>query len=416
MAEKSPPAMRKEAGTGFALQTDAHDSAADSASFPAPTRRPGGRSNDPAPRDDAAGASRPVEPGPESRQQYPFHPFNRQAFAAIDLGTNNCRLLIARPSGDHFVVIDAFSRVVRLGEGLAQNGRLSEAAMDRAVAALKICADKLKRRNVHLARSVATEACRRAENGPEFIARVKAETGIALDIISAKEEARLAVLGCHLLLEQGEGPAMIFDIGGGSTELVLVDCEDGEVPRIRDWQSVPWGVVSLTETCGEEPVDAAGREERYARMCAIVRDSLSLFAERIGVHLVNHPPVTPLRLLGTSGTVTTLASLHLELPQYDRRAVDGLIVPAQAMRSLSQRIAAMALHERRAQPCIGKERSDLVVAGCAILETILDLWPADRLGVADRGIREGILRGLISAGGEGERSRAALRRARRNEG
>ena len=172
----------------------------------------------------------------------------RQAYAAIDLGTNNCRLLIARPSGENFVVIDAFSRVVRLGEGLAQTGRLSQPAMDRALSALQVCADKLCRRSVQLARSVATEACRRAVNGAEFIQRVRDETGIALDIISAREEARLAVLGCHILLEPGHGPAMIFDIGGGSTELVLID-STAPVPRILDWLSVPWGVVSLTETC-----------------------------------------------------------------------------------------------------------------------------------------------------------------------
>ena len=403
MAEKIPPAMREEAEQGLEVQPDAQSDAPGESSPAAAACEPGGQSDNPAMRSGAGTA--------EWRQQ----PFHRQAFAAIDLGTNNCRLLIARPSGDHFVVIDAFSRVVRLGEGLAQSGRLSQAAMDRAVAALQICADKLKRRNVHLARSVATEACRRAENGQEFIERVKAETGIMLDIISAKEEARLAVLGCHLLLEQGEGPAMIFDIGGGSTELVLVDCEGGEVPRIHDWQSVPWGVVSLTETCGDEPADEAGRAARYAQMRELVRDSLAPFAERVGERIAAEPAAMALRLLGTSGTVTTLASLHLELPQYDRRAVDGLIVPAAAMRDLSGRIAGMGPQERRAQPCIGRERSDLVVAGCAILETILDLWPADRLGVADRGIREGILRGLIAAGVEAERSRAALRRSRRGE-
>src|SRR5688572_12493689 len=175
----------------------------------------------------------------------------RQAYAAIDLGTNNCRLLIARPQDENFVVIDAFSRVVRLGEGLAQTGRLSDTAMDRAVGALRICADKLKRRNVRLARSVATEACRRASNGAAFIERVRSETGIRLDVISAQEEARLAVLGCHILLEDGIGPAVIFDIGGGSTELVLIE-SGAPVPRILDWESVPWGVVSLTETVGHD--------------------------------------------------------------------------------------------------------------------------------------------------------------------
>ena len=340
-----------------------------------------------------------VAPPPASNDR-PFRPAwaGRQAYAAIDLGTNNCRLLIARPSGENFTVIDAFSRVVRLGEGLATRGRLSDEAMDRALGALHVCADKLRRRNVHLARSVATEACRRAENGAEFIARVRGETGIFLDVISAQEEARLAVLGCHILLEQGEGPAMIFDIGGGSTELVLI--ASGErVPRILDWQSVPWGVVSLTESCGGALGEDAAPEalaEHYGRMRTLVRDSFADFARRIAPWR-EHGARDELRLLGTSGTVTTLASLHLELPQYDRRAVDGLIVPVEAMRVISERLSGMGLGERRLLPCIGRERADLVVAGCAILETILDLWPAERLGVADRGIREGILRSLMAA-------------------
>ena len=295
------------------------------------------------------------------------------------------------------MVIDAFSRVVRLGEGLAQSGRLSDAAMDRALAALQVCADKLRRRNVHLARSVATEACRRAENGAEFIERVRRETGIALNVISAQEEARLAVLGCHILLEQGEGPAMIFDIGGGSTELVLI--ENGPtVPRILDWQSVPWGVVSLSETCGPESDDPAGRAARYRQMRGLVDDAFAPFAERIAPARTGMAARGDLRLLGTSGTVTTLASLHLGLPSYDRSAVDGVIVPAQAMRGIAARLSGLSLAERREVPCIGRERADLVVAGCAILESILDIWPADRLGVADRGIREGILRSLMAAG------------------
>ena len=185
-------------------------------------------------------------------------------YAAIDLGTNNCRLLIARPSGENFAVVDAFSRVVRLGEGLAQTGRLSDAAMDRALGALHVCADKLRKRNVHLARSVATEACRQASNGEAFIERVKSETGIAFDVITAREEARLAVLGCHILLEPGNGPAMIFDIGGGSTELVLIESTD-TVPRILDWQSVPWGVVSLTETFGPEDRGPPGARAALCR-------------------------------------------------------------------------------------------------------------------------------------------------------
>jgi exopolyphosphatase/guanosine-5'-triphosphate,3'-diphosphate pyrophosphatase len=327
-------------------------------------------------------------------------PYPRQAYAALDLGTNNCRLLIARPSGQNFTVIDAFSRVVKLGENLATSGKLSNAAMDRTLAALKICAEKLQRRNVYLARSVATEACRRASNGVAFIERVREETGIVLDIISAQEEARLAVLGCHILLEQGDGPAVIFDIGGGSTELVLLE-PGGKVPRILDWQSVPWGVVSLTDTVGRVEGPAEHRARQYAKMRQVVRDSFAPFAKRIAP-ASKHPDI---RLLGTSGTVTTLASLHLELPQYDRNQVDGLIVPSQSMRDISTRLSGLSPEDRSLVPCIGHDRSELVVAGCAILESILDIWPAERLGVADRGIREGILRSLMAADFDSNRGR-----------
>ncbi|NJR77808.1 Ppx/GppA phosphatase family protein [Sphingomonas corticis] len=313
-------------------------------------------------------------------------------YAALDLGTNNCRLLIARPQGDGFAVVDAFSRIVRLGEGLATTGRLSDAAIERTIAALRVCAEKLKRRNVTLARSVATEACRRASNGQAFMERVLAETGIHLDIISAEEEARLAVLGCHVLLEPGDGPALVFDIGGGSTELVLIDTAT-PVPTVRDWHSAPWGVVSLTESVGGVVGDDAARAAIYGRMRALVADSFAPFAARLPRFPAR--PDTPPRLLGTSGTVTTLASVHLGLERYDRAQVDGLIAPAAAMRRISQDLAGLSLPDRAALPCIGRERADLVVAGCAILEGILDLWPAERLGVADRGIREGILRRLM---------------------
>ncbi|MDP9085352.1 MAG: Ppx/GppA family phosphatase [Pseudomonadota bacterium] len=329
------------------------------------------------------GAGAPPSPGGHGQ---------RHTYGAVDLGTNNCRLLIARPDDGMFTVLDAFSRVVRLGEGLGQTGRLSQEAMDRAVTALGVCADKLRRRHVSLSRSVATEACRRASNGREFIERVRAETGLALDIIPPQEEARLAVLGCHKLLEPGDGPALIFDIGGGSTELILV--EPGEAsPRIRAWWSAPWGVVSLTETEGRAAIEGPERVAAYARMRQRVFRSFARFTEM----LPQNP--TDIRLLGTSGTVTTLASVHLALPSYDRRAVDGLQVPIEAMRRINSMIAEMDLAERSALPCIGAERADMVVAGCAILDAILDIWPAEKLGIADRGIREGILRSLMARDG-----------------
>lgn len=334
----------------------------------------------------------PARPAPGRPQRGRWG--DAQAFAALDLGTNNCRLLIARQQGDGFAVIDAFSRIVRLGEGLAATGRLSDIAIERTIAALRVCADKLKRRNVTLARSVATEACRRAENGPAFIARAYEETGIHLDIITAEEEARLAVLGCHALIEPGDDPAMIFDIGGGSTELVLIDTPRGSMPRVLDWHSAPWGVVSLTEHAGGGDGEAGGEAARlaaYARMRGIVAASFADFAARLPRDVARP------RLLGTSGTVTTLGSVHLGLSHYDRAQVDGLIVPSDAMRRISDDLSRQSVRERAQLACIGSERADLVVAGCAILETILDLWPAERLGIADRGIREGILRRLMGS-------------------
>lgn len=335
----------------------------------------------------------PARPGrPSSRDRTAAPP--QQTYAAIDLGTNNCRLLIARPTSDGFTVVDAFSRIVRLGEGLATSGRLTDGAMDRAVDALGVCADKLRRRRVGLARSVATEACRRAANGRHFVERVRVETGIMLEIIAPQEEARLAVLGCHKLLEPGDGPALIFDIGGGSTELVLVEPGgDDTAPRIKAWWSAPWGVVSLTESEGREALEGPDRVSAYHRMRERARHAFARFAELLPEKKEN------IRLLGTSGTVTTLASVHLALPSYDRRAVDGLHVPIGAMRSISTMIAEMDFEQRSGLPCIGSERADLVVAGCAILEAILDIWPADQLGIADRGIREGILRSLMARDG-----------------
>ena len=317
---------------------------------------------------------------------------HRHTYGAIDLGTNNCRLLIARPSDSGFTVIDAFSRIVRLGEGLSHTGELSNEAMDRAVSALAVCAEKLKRRNVSLSRSVATEACRRATNGQEFADRVRDQTGIVLDIIEPAEEARLAVLGCHKLLEPGDGPALIFDIGGGSTELVLIDQAQGS-PRIRAWWSAPWGVVSLTESEGKEALEGPDRLLAYKRVRERARRAFANFATMLPESKEG------IRLLGTSGTVTTLASVHLALPSYDRRAVDGLHVPIEAMQKISEMIATMDYEERSALPCIGTERADLVVAGCAILEAIMEIWPAKNLGVADRGIREGILRSLMARDG-----------------
>ena len=331
-------------------------------------------------------ASPAPRPGPQRQRP--------RTFGALDLGTNNCRLLIARarPDGE-LTIVDAFSRIVRLGEGLQASGRLSDASIERAIDALRICADKLRRRGVHLSRAVATEACRQASNGEAFVARVREETGIVLDIIAPGEEAKLAVGGCHALLEEGEGPALVFDIGGGSTELARVLDEDGG-HRIGHWMSMPWGVVSLAEAEPHDDTDPVARVRAYAGMKRRATEALRDFAGLV-------PDETrELRLLGTSGTVTTLASVHLGLPAYDRRRVDGCRVPTESMRAICADLAGKCIEDRALVGCIGRERADLVIAGCAILEAILDLWPAPRIGVADRGIREGILRALMASQGE----------------
>src|SRR3954465_2531330 len=224
-----------------------------------------------------------AQSGPSDQGFSPRREPQRHTYGAIDLGTNNCRLLIARPTEGGFTVIDAFSRIVRLGEGLSRSGALSDEAMDRAVGALSVCADKLRRRNVSLSRSVATEACRRATNGAEFADRVREETGIVLDIIEPAEEARLAVLRCHKLLEPGDGPALVFDVGGGWTQLVLIDQERG-TPQSRAWWSAPWGVVSLTESEGKEALEGPDRLLAYKRMRERARRAFANFTTMLPEH------------------------------------------------------------------------------------------------------------------------------------
>ena len=319
----------------------------------------------------------------------------RRVYGALDLGTNNCRLLIARPTRGGFYVIDAFSRIVRLGEGLLETGRIAQHSIDRAIDALGICAEKLRRRDVWITRNVATEACRRAENGPEFIERVFEETGIALDVITPAEEAQLAVLGCQALFRKEYEHAVVFDIGGGSTEISLVECQGGRAVRQLGWNSIPWGVVSLTETESETPGTLEQRVAAYQRMRQRVMQNL----ERARPMLTPPGELDGLQLLGTSGTITTLTSLHLGLPSYDRSRVDGAWVETEAMRGIAASLAAMSFDERGEQPCIGRERATMIVAGCAILDAILATFPVGKLCVADRGIREGILRTLMQRDG-----------------
>jgi exopolyphosphatase / guanosine-5'-triphosphate,3'-diphosphate pyrophosphatase len=329
-----------------------------------------------------------------------------RAYAALDLGTNNCRLLVARPSPRGFKVIDAFSRIIRLGEGVAATRRLSPDAIERSMEALRICAAKMREKQVTRFGLIATEACRLADNAPQFLRRVRAETDLDIKVVSREAEARLAVSGCASLIDASCDMALVFDIGGGSSELIWLDLE-GYKRRFRTqyidrldmqnciaaWTSLPAGVVTLAERYGGRYVDDATFHAMVADILAMLRpfEAQHRLRERM-TRKSTH-------LLGTSGTVTTVAGVYLGLPRYDRRQVDGCWLEVQQARDVTARLLASTHAERVAEPCIGPERADLVLAGCAILEALLQTWPCARLRVADRGLREGILATLMAEDG-----------------
>jgi len=335
----------------------------------------------PAPRGDPQG---PVGANGSAVGVPPASADGTAVYAALDLGTNNCRLLIASPSGDGFRVVDSFSRIIRLGEGVSTTGLISEAAIERAIAALSICRDKIASRKARRLRLIATEACRAAGNADGFRERVAAQTGIRLEVIDRETEAALAVIGCSPLLDPRGRGAILFDIGGGSTELVRIERDPGAgnaEPRIKAWMSIPLGVVTLAERFGGRDVTLAS----YARMVEAVAQHIASFAVEHGEDLAD------MHLLGTSGTVTTLAGIHLNLPRYDRRRVDGIWIGDADVTATIDRLLSMSYQERADNNCINVERADLVLAGCAILDAIRQAFPLPRLRVADRGLREGML-------------------------
>ena len=361
--------------------------------------------NEPSPRglQQPSYGQRPERPAPPGRQAAYGRP-EPEAYAALDLGTNNCRLLVAVPTRPgQFRVVDAYSRIVRLGEGLTATGRLGDAPMERAIEALKICADKLSLRRVRSSRLIATEACRAAANGSAFLERVLDSTGLALEIIDRETEARLAVSGCGSLVEPDTRAVVLFDIGGGSSEIALVDLSQGRTQRLSNhiaaWTSLPVGVVSLAERHGGRHVSP----ETFEAMVADVTLMLDAFdgREALGASMNG----AGFHLLGTSGTVTTLAGVHLGLERYDRRKVDGLWMDSVDVDRMTQTLLSWNFEQRVANACIGADRADLVLAGCAILEAIRRVWPSQRLRVADRGLREGILIELMAADGAWRRRR-----------
>ncbi|MEM9425325.1 MAG: Ppx/GppA phosphatase family protein [Pseudomonadota bacterium] len=335
-------------------------------------------------------------------------------YAALDLGTNSCRMLIAQPKGNQFHVVDSFSKSVQLGQGLERSGRLSRAAMRRTLQALKICRSKLDRHEVSHHRLVATEACRRAVNGEEFLASVRAETGLTLEIIEPEEEARLAVVSCAPLVSAKTEQVLVVDIGGGSTELVWIDISrvpkverpralmrlhTGFTPdpaspfpaaRVVDWISVPLGVATLRDQFNDVDDDAA----RFALMSWYFEENLSEFTPYEAEQAREG-----FQVIGTSGTVTTVAASHLGLRRYDRSKVDGLRMTSDQIDKVIRGYLDLGPEGRRTDPRIGRDRQALIMSGAAILQALLRVWPTDRLSVADRGLREGLLYAQMSADG-----------------
>ncbi|MEO1314310.1 MAG: Ppx/GppA phosphatase family protein [Pseudomonadota bacterium] len=346
-----------------------------------------------------------------------------ELYAALDLGTNSCRMLIAMPQGHQFKIVDAFAKSVRLGADLERTGALSRSSIERTVRALQVCASKLRKLNVKNTRLVATEACRRAKNGASFLSQVEKRTGLTLEIIRPEEEARLAVISCAPLVGAESEHVLVFDIGGGSTELVWIDVSDvppaerpaavakldirnrlrdgGKpgVARIVDFISVPLGVATLHERYDDVEDESA----RFALMSWYFEEHLSSFLPYQDLGVLHG--VAGFQMIGTSGTVTTVASAHLGLKRYDRRKVDGLTLTEAQIDAVISRLVALGPAGRQAEPSIGKDRAELILSGAAILQTLLRIWPTDRLGVADRGLREGILlsmmyrQGALVAGG-----------------
>lgn len=315
-------------------------------------------------------------------------------YAALDLGTNNCRLLIAslqETSGSlvpHIAVQDSFSRIVRLGEGVNATGILSEEAMERTLSALRICQRKIAKFDIAASRFVATEACRRASNSDVFMRRVEAETGMQIDVIDTEEEARLAFLGCSSLLTSDYKQAVVFDIGGGSTEVMWVSAKEEGGYQIRDWLSVNYGVMNLADKFG----GSAFIDRVYNDMVAYMSERIAPFAQT--THIRDALDAGNVQFLSTSGTVTTLAAIHLDLPRYERSRIDGLTLDIPHIRAVTDRLLAMRPSERFNHPCIGVERADFIISGCAIFEAISDLWPEGSITIADRGVREGIILSL----------------------
>tara|TARA_A100001037_G_C15131521_1_gene628938 strand:- start:634 stop:1773 length:1140 start_codon:yes stop_codon:yes gene_type:complete len=305
--------------------------------------------------------------------------------AALDLGSNNCRLLIARPKKNGFKIVDGFSKIVRLGESVSSSRELSSSAMERTMKALSVCAELIVKYDVKYGRYVATEACRASINGEKFLSRVEKEIGITLEIIPSHEEAELTLIGCRTLLDNSCAYALVFDVGGGSTEISWVRLGSNVNPEIIDTISLPYGVVNLTETYGTPEISS----KQYEILVGLIKNSIEPFEKKHSIK--TKIKAGKVSMLGTAGTVTTIAAVQMGLKFYDRALIDGSWLDLSSIRNICENLVNSNFVKRASYPCIGKNRAELVVAGCGILKAICETWQASRLRVADRGVREGIL-------------------------
>lgn len=314
-------------------------------------------------------------------------------YAAIDLGTHNCRLLVARAGERGLRVIDSFSRAVRLGEGLHHSGQLAEAAMERTIAALRACVARMGLYDLHDHRAIATEACRRAGNGMDFLARVLNETGLNISIISAREEAELALAACTSLLQdrrETTGRGLLFDIGGGSTEVAWARIDrDARRHDLSGYVSLPVGIMTLGERDGADIFSDTGYRAVVDEISNVLRgfDDVHCIAREIARQNVT--------LLGTSGTVTTLASLALAQERYDRTGIDGASLSVPQALGIIDSLRQSGLNGLAHHPVIGPDRARYLLPGCAIFEAIVTTWPMAEVRVADRGLRDGMLLRMI---------------------
>lgn len=322
-----------------------------------------------------------------SAQSAHITPQTAEYLAAIDLGTRNCRLIIAKHHGGQIEIVDLFSRFVCLGEGVAQSRRLGRKAMERTITVLKQCAKRLSHYPNVVFSGVTTDAVRRAENAQSFLRRVARETGLKLEMIDEKEEAYYEVLGCARVLDMRKKRHIIFDIGGGSSEIILCSLDQEKRVRIDEMLSLPYGVVNLYES-----VDKL----TFTSYTSIVEEVQNLCRRFLVAHLgdLASQDVSAFQVIGTSGTTTTVAAMHHNLKMYDRERVDGTSLCFEDVQKVIHYVQSLSPAERRSNAFCGHVEDDLVLTGFAILEGILRAVPCMYFTVTDAGVRDGLIRTL----------------------